>query len=108
MQKLTLIALLTILASCHSGSSLRYTGEQCSPVFVYVDETRKLIDADKSFCNTRQYEYSINHVGPLPGSDKVKSIEYCDRCVGEKDYASFATFAEKVRREINQADEVLE
>lgn len=102
MRKLLLIMLMLIFQSCRSDDlHLSYQGEQCSPVFVYTDETQKLIDADKSYCNTRQYEMNLNHVGALPGTDLKKPLPYCDRCTGFKKYADAATFWEKVRRAIN-------
>jgi hypothetical protein len=90
-----------VFISCRSVD-LKYRGEQCSPVFVYVDETRKLIDADKSYCNTRMYEMNINRIGSIPESDLKKPISYCDRCTGFKQYSQAATFWELVRREINE------
>jgi hypothetical protein len=105
MKKLQSILLLTIslsfLESCQSPK-LSMTGEQCSPVFVYTDETKKLIDADQSFCNVRQYEMSIYKVGSLPGTSAKKPIQYCDRCVGFKNYAEWATFWEEVRRSLDE------
>lgn len=98
MSKLLLSMLMMSLVSCRSEDlRLSFTGEQCSPVFSYVDETKKLIDVDKSYCNVRQYEMNINHVGALPGTDLKKPLPYCDRCTGFKKYADAATFWEKVR-----------
>lgn len=107
MKTLRLIVLLTIFLSSLSGcnSTLYHKGEQCSPVFVYVDESKKLIDADKSYCNVREYEFGIHHVGAIQGTDHKREIHYCDRCVGFKKYAGFATFWESVRREIATDEE---
>ena len=65
---------LAFLSACNS--TLYYRGEQGSPVFVYVDETQKLIDADKSYCNVREYEFSLHHVGPVQGSERIEKINY--------------------------------
>lgn len=92
---------VTLAVSLSGCQTLSKTTEQCSPVFVYVDESKKLIDVDKSYCSVRQYEFDINHVGPIPGTTAKKSLPYCDRCVGFKKYASVATFWEKVRRELS-------
>jgi hypothetical protein len=104
MKTLVLILLTTILNGCRSGD-LAYSGEQCSPVFVYTDESRSLIDAAKSYCNVRDYEININRVGAVSGSTRKREIQYCDRCVGFKNYGKFATFAEVVRREIANEQE---
>lgn len=99
MRNLALLTLLLIFASCRSTNlHIRHEAEQCSPVFVYVDESKKLIDADQSYCNVRGYEFGINHVGPLQGTELKKDIHYCDRCVGFKKYTDVATFWDKVRR----------
>lgn len=104
MKTLALMLLMTILISCRSGD-LAFSGEQCSPVFVYTDESRSLIDASKSYCNVRKYELNINRVGPIQGTSSKREIQYCDRCVGFKNYGEFATFAEIVRREISSDEE---
>ena len=106
LNKLTTKALipllpLIILSGCRS-SELKFEGEQCSPVFVYTDETQKLIDVDASYCNTRLYQKNINYVGPVQGSFVKKPLQYCDKCVGFKEYTKAATFWELVRREINE------
>lgn len=100
MNKLPLILLMMNLVACLSGcrSSLYHKAEQCAPTFNYVDETRKLIDVDASYCSTRQYEFSLNHLGPVAGSEIKKPLPYCDRCVGFKNYADTVTFWERVRR----------
>jgi hypothetical protein len=96
-----LAMLMMIFGVCLScRSTLVHRNEQCSPVFVYTDETRKFISVNESFCNVRGYEYSLNHLGPIPGTERKEPLPYCDRCVGVKDYAGFVTFAELVRREI--------
>lgn len=105
LNKLTTKALipllpLIILSGCRS-SELKFEGEQCSPVFVYTDETQKLIDVDASYCNTRLYQKNINYVGPVQGSFLKKPLQYCDKCVGFKNYAKAATFWELVRREVS-------
>jgi hypothetical protein len=86
------------LVSCRTV--MYHKSEQCAPAFVYVDESLKLIDAEKSICSVRDYEFALHRVGPVPGSEKIMPIQYCDRCVGFKDYAATATFWEQVRREI--------
>lgn len=105
MKKLLLILLmmssLSFLEGCRSRD-LKFVGEQCSPVFAYVDETEKLIDADKSYCNTRQYRIDLQRVGPIQGTEIKKPIQYCDRCLGFKNYAQFVTFMETVRLKINE------
>jgi hypothetical protein len=101
MKKLLLILLLTTLQNCRNYD-LKFVGEQCSPVFAYVDETQKLIDADKSYCNTRQYQINLQRVGPIQGTEAKKPIQYCDRCLGFKNYAQFVTFMETVRLKINE------
>lgn len=78
------------------------TGEQCSPVFVYTDETKKFIDAEQSYCNVRMYEMSIHQVGAQPGTNRKENISYCDRCIGFKKYTDWATFWEQVRRELSE------
>lgn len=101
MKKLLLILLTILSASCRNYD-LKFVGEQCSPVFAYVDETQKLIDADKSYCNTRQYQINLQRVGPIQGTELKKPIQYCDRCLGFKNYAQFVTFMETVRLKINE------
>jgi hypothetical protein len=101
--KLLMMSFLVCLSSCKD--ELYHVAEQCAPAFAYVDETKKLIDADKSFCSVRKYEFSANHVGPLSGTDSKRPIDYCDRCVGFKNYAATATFWQRVRKEIvNQVE----
>jgi hypothetical protein len=105
MKKLLSILLLTISIVCLNGCrnyDLKFVGEQCSPVFSYVDETQKLIDVDKSYCNTRQYQINLQRVGPIQGTEAKKPIQYCDRCLGFKNYAQFVTFMETVRLKINE------
>lgn len=102
MKQLSLIVLTLSLVSCRSTTNLglRKVSEQCSPVFVYVDESQKLIDVDKSYCNVREYEFSLNYVGSVAGTASKKPLPYCDRCVGFKKYADTATFWETVRQAI--------
>lgn len=97
---LTVALLMMSLSACREP--LYHVAEQCSPVFVYIDETRKLVDVDQSYCSVRQYEFSLNYVGPIQGTALKKSLTYCDRCVGFKNYAETATFWEEVRRSINK------
>lgn len=99
MKNLLLIMLMVSLNACRSGD-LYHSTEQCAPTFVYSDDSQKYIDSEKSFCSTRLYEFDINHVGPIPGSEAKKAISYCDRCVGFKNYADTASFWEIVRRRI--------
>lgn len=101
LQTLLLTSFLGFLSSCQSGN-LMMTGEQCSPVFVYADEGKKFIDAEKSFCNVRMYEMSIHKVGAVSGTNSKRPIDYCDRCVGFKEYSEWATFWEEVRRNLNE------
>lgn len=101
IKKLVLLTLtMPFLASLSSCQSLSHVSEQCSPVFVYIDETQKLIDADASFCSVRRYEFSQRYVGPVPGTMSKRPIQYCDRCVGFVDYADTASFWERVRQKI--------
>jgi hypothetical protein len=100
MSSRVLIALMMILVSCHSAD-LRHENQQCSPVFVYSDASNQFIDVAKSYCNVRDYQLNINYVGPVAGTEAKMPLPYCDRCVGFKDYAGFASFSEIVRREIN-------
>lgn len=97
---LLMIPLIIFLNSCRSNE-ISYLGEQCSPVFSYVDDTKKFIDVDASYCNSRLYQMNIVRVGPVQGTTTKKPLSYCDRCVGFKDYDSFIGFAEEVRVEIN-------
>lgn len=108
MKTAVLILLMMSFASCRSGREIRYTGEQCSPVFVYTDSLPKQIDLEKSYCNVRMYEFNYYRIGPVNGTETKKPISFCDRCTGFKAYPEFVTFSEKVRREINEADEVME
>lgn len=94
---LLILILISSLEGCRS-QEVKYQGEQCSPVFVYTDASQSFIDVVKSYCNVREYEMDIHHVGPLPGTDHKRELQYCDRCMGFKDYASVITFAETVRR----------
>lgn len=107
MRKLLPLLLTTSLASFLSGCTspeLKMVDEQCSPVFVYTDETKELISAKDSYCNVRMYEMSIHKVGAQSGSTRKAPISYCDRCVGFKKYSEWATFWEVVRRSV--ADEM--
>jgi hypothetical protein len=104
LSRLLILISIVFLEGCRSGD-LAFSGEQCSPVFVYTDESRSLIDAAKSYCNVREYEININRVGPVQGTSSKREIQYCDRCVGFKNYGEFATFAEIVRREISNDEE---
>jgi hypothetical protein len=98
-----LLFLLLIISSCRSV--LYHKSEQCSPAFAYVDETKKLIDVDKSLCSVREYEFAVYRVGPMPGTDRVEPLPYCDRCVGFKKYSEVQTFWEQVRRAISREKE---
>jgi predicted nucleic acid-binding Zn finger protein len=105
MKPLALILLATTLISCRS-TILHYEGEQCSPFFVYADESQKIIDVDKSFCSCRLYEMNIDHVGSIVGTGNKKPLPYCHKLVGFKNYDELVTFAEEVRIEIveNQSE----
>jgi hypothetical protein len=96
------LRLVTLITLCSCRSVLYHKGEQCAPAFAYVDETQKLIDVDASYCSVREYEFALHRVGPINGSDSKKPLQYCDRCVGFKQYTDVATFWETVRQEITK------
>lgn len=100
------LLLMMILSGCRSNP--RHISEQCSPVFVYVDESQKLIDVDSSFCSVRQYEFSLQRVGAINGTSSKRPLPYCDRCIGFRDYAATASFWERVRRAIQDEEFTLE
>lgn len=100
--KMLVLLLSVFLSGCES---LQYKAEQCSPFFVYTDESKKMIDSDKSVCNCRQYEYSQAYVGPLSGTYQAKPLDYCNKVVGHKNQGAFAAFCEEVRIEVNKGIE---
>ncbi len=107
-----LILLMTLLGiflsrGCGSFSTSLHGGhvekfEQCAPTFVYTDDSKKFIDAEKSYCSTRSYGFSLEHVGPVAGTSSKKHISYCDRCVGFKNYTDLINFFEESRKELRQ------
>lgn len=99
MKTLMLILLMTSFQSCHEVD-ISYEGEQCAPFFVYKDSTEAEIDTAKSFCSVRMYEMNMDRVGSLPGTDSKRPIQYCQKCVGFKEYGGFADFASELRIEI--------
>jgi hypothetical protein len=85
---LRLMTLVIALPACHN---LELTTEQCSPFMGERDQV----------CFCRQYHFGKNFVGPIAHTEKDHPIEYCNQIVGFKDYATTATFWERVRRAIN-------
>lgn len=99
MKNIILLLFMSVFVSCQS---LEHTSENCSPIFVYTDETKKLIDADLSVCVCRKYKFSETYVGSLSGTSIRKPLNYCDKLLGFKDWAATTTFWEEARRSIQE------
>jgi hypothetical protein len=97
MKTLVILVMLgALLTSCRDN--LEHVAEQCSPFIVYSDE--RTIDVEASVCLCRQYKFSKDFVGPLPGSGFDKPLSYCNKIVGFPKYVEVATYWELVRRTI--------
>ena len=95
MRLMLLISFLS-LAACQNAPTIRDT-EQC---FVYLGETQ-----DESFCGCRQYRFSEDYVGVVPGSQPVlHPLDYCHKLIGWRpdEYLEVTNYWGEVRRWIAQ------
>lgn len=102
---LATIILASFLSGCRStGEPPReYSGEQCQPVFSYVDGE---ISVEDSFCRCRQYVLSKDYIGSV-GSSYRKELSYCDQYLGYsvKSNNRLVDFYIYVQSKINEQDE---
>jgi len=87
MNHLLLSINVFMLLSC---STPEHVSEQC------------VVDFTNDTCVCRQYKFSVDFVGPIPGKGIVFPIYHCHMMVGFTDYIGAATYWENVRREVKK------
>lgn len=97
-----LMTLVSCLSSCRGipNPNRELVIEQCGLTFAKFDNGE--IDLKNSKCECRQYEYSLNYMGGLPGTTVSNPVEYCQKMVGNKpkEYLKLVNFLGDIRQDI--------
>jgi hypothetical protein len=96
-KSLALILLIIFLNSCTTQPLIT---TQCSIDLSYID--KDTIDANKSSCWCRKYEFSKDHLGAIGNSWKEPDLKTCHLMIGFtlKEYPHVVEFWNDVRLEI--------
>lgn len=109
MKTILILALLMTLTSCLSSCrkipdpNRSLIVEQCGITF------RKFpngdIDPLTSSCDCREYEYSLNRLGAVPGTITTYPLEYCQKLIGNKpkEYLKLTNFLGDLRMDLINA-----
>lgn len=99
-----LIALinLAIFHSCRSAPDLNRTLliEQCGLTLAMFPNGE--INTKDSFCECREYKYSLEYMGGIAGTTTRNPLVYCNKLVGNKpkSYLNLVNFLGDIRRDI--------
>ena len=102
LKLLPLMTLVSCLSSCRGvpNPNRDLVIEQCGLTFAKFPNGE--INLKDSKCECRQYEYSLNYMGGLPGTTVLNPVEYCQKLVGNKpkDYLNLVNFLGDIRQDI--------
>ena len=101
MLLLSAIPLTIFLSGCQSRPD-QLIQHQRFIHFEYIEiQGKRYIDLETSFCLEREYQYSLQNLGPVTKFKNV-SIENCDKLTGYDpvSYVRVHNFLDDVRREI--------